>query len=76
MGEQLGRLGEALRLSEMAAKYLPPGCLSDQLNAISKLHAAAKKDNDFIVSCYPHAYTLIVKISTVYCVHSSTENMF
>ncbi|ETN72488.1 hypothetical protein RB195_020836 [Necator americanus] len=48
MGEQLSRLGEALRLSEMAAKYLPSGCLSEQLTAVAKLHTAAKKDNDFI----------------------------
>ncbi|KHJ86981.1 BRO1-like domain protein [Oesophagostomum dentatum] len=48
MGEQLSRLGEAVKLSETAAKYLPPGCLSEQFNAITKSHTAAKKDNDFI----------------------------
>ncbi|VDP07123.1 unnamed protein product [Heligmosomoides polygyrus] len=46
--EQLSRLTEALRLSELASKYLPPGCLSEQLNSIQKRYAAAKKDNDFI----------------------------
>ncbi|KJH50646.1 BRO1-like domain protein [Dictyocaulus viviparus] len=48
MGEELSRLGEALRLSETAAKYLPAGCLSEQLTSIAKMYAAAKKDNDFI----------------------------
>ncbi|KAK6026554.1 BRO1-like domain protein [Ostertagia ostertagi] len=48
MSEQLSRLGEALKLSEMAAKYLPAGCLSEQLNSIQKMYTAAKKDNDFI----------------------------
>ncbi|KAK6053898.1 BRO1-like domain protein, partial [Cooperia oncophora] len=48
MSEQLSRLGEALKLSEMAAKYLPSGCLSEQLNQIQKMYTAAKKDNDFI----------------------------
>ncbi|PIO53585.1 hypothetical protein TELCIR_25074, partial [Teladorsagia circumcincta] len=48
MSEQLSRLGEALKLSEMAAKYLPSGCLAEQLNSIQKMYTAAKKDNDFI----------------------------
>uniref|UniRef100_A0A0K0DNI0 BRO1 domain-containing protein n=1 Tax=Angiostrongylus cantonensis TaxID=6313 RepID=A0A0K0DNI0_ANGCA len=48
MGEQLSRLGEAVRLSETAAKYLSADCLSEQLTSIAKMYAAAKKDNDFI----------------------------
>ncbi|WKX95147.1 hypothetical protein Q1695_011978 [Nippostrongylus brasiliensis] len=48
MSEQLSRLGEAVRLTEMATKYLPPGCLSEQLNSVQKMYTAAKKDNDFI----------------------------
>uniref|UniRef100_A0A7I5E8C2 BRO1 domain-containing protein n=1 Tax=Haemonchus contortus TaxID=6289 RepID=A0A7I5E8C2_HAECO len=48
MSEQLSRLGEALKLSEMAAKYLPSGCMAEQFNSIQKMYTAAKKDNDFI----------------------------
>ncbi|PIO76890.1 BRO1-like domain protein [Teladorsagia circumcincta] len=61
MSEQLSRLGEALKLSEMAAKYLPSGCLAEQLNSIQKMYTAAKKDNDFIIcsqASYQYKFTM------------------
>ncbi|KAF8359647.1 alx-1 [Pristionchus pacificus] len=48
IGMQLSRLNEAIKLADQTRKYLPPTVLAEQLAAIPKAHAAAKKDNDFI----------------------------
>ncbi|GMR41476.1 hypothetical protein PMAYCL1PPCAC_11671, partial [Pristionchus mayeri] len=48
IGMQLSRLNEAMKLADQSRKYLAPSILAEQLAAIPKAHAAAKKDNDFI----------------------------
>ncbi|GMS88817.1 hypothetical protein PENTCL1PPCAC_10992, partial [Pristionchus entomophagus] len=48
IGMQLSRLNEAIKLADQTRKYLAPSILADQLAAIPKAHASAKKDNDFI----------------------------
>lgn len=55
IGEQLSRLAESLKLFDTAQKYLPRDITGiwDIYPSVSKAHAAAKKDNDFIVSLRP-----------------------
>lgn len=50
IGEQLSRLAESLKLFDTAQKYLPRDITGiwDIYPSVSKAHAAAKKDNDFI----------------------------